>query len=173
MLTVINRWNGTRQKFIQWYQDTGHSLLIEKLGTDIGVLKKVANLTLEIPPSLDCYQVFEQVQQLVCDESPFDHEQFVFHHSVADRFIDVMSKIDKGDGIDIICDHIGKPQATTIAVGNGLNDLPMLEKANLCLCPSNSEKEVKEFCEKAAGINSKYSFIEATLNWLKDNKLRG
>lgn len=156
--------------FMQWYKETGHSLLIKKLGTDLAILDKVANLTLEIPPSMDCHHVFEQVQQLVRDDSPFEYEDFVFHNSVSDGFVDVMSKIDKGDGIEIICNHLGKPHATTIAVGNGLNDLPMLEKADICLCPSNSEPEVKEFCQRASGITSDYSFIEATLNWLTQNK---
>ncbi|MFT7209992.1 MAG: HAD superfamily hydrolase (TIGR01484 family) [Granulosicoccus sp.] len=155
--------------FMQWYKETGFSVLADRLGTSLIVDNKIANLTLGIPPSIDCHHVFEQLQQLVRDDSPFEHEDFVFHNSVADGFIDVMSNIDKGDGIDIICNHLGKPQATTIAIGNGLNDLPMFEKAHLCLCPANSEQEVKDFCQKAAGINSEYSFVEATLNWLSKN----
>ena len=175
------KWNSTRHTtnnndpleqilaFIQWFKETGFSVLTDRLGTSLVIDVKVANLTLKIPPSVDCYHVFEQLQQLVHDDSPFEHEEFVFHNSVADGFIDVMSKIDKGDGIDIICNHLGKPQATTIAVGNGLNDLPMFEKAHICLCPANSEQEVKDFCQ-TAGIISEYKFVEATLNWLSDNQ---
>ncbi|MFT4726365.1 MAG: hydroxymethylpyrimidine pyrophosphatase-like HAD family hydrolase [Granulosicoccus sp.] len=156
--------------FIQWYKQTGFSVLADKLGTSLVMNEKVANLTLEIPPSADCHHVFEQLQLLVRDDSPFNPEEFVFHNSVADGFIDVMSKIHKGDGIDIICNHLGNPEATTIAVGNGLNDLPMFENSHICLCPANSEQEVKEYCQKATGIISEYSYVEATLNWLSDNQ---
>ena len=159
--------------FIQWYKVTGGSILAVRLGANLVVLEKIANLTVKIPPSIDCHHVFEQLQQLVRDDSPFEYKDFVFHNSVADGFIDVMSKIDKGDGIEIVCNHLGKKQSTIIAVGNGLNDMPMLEKAHVCLCPANSEPEVKDFCQNAKGINSKYSFIEATLNWLSDKQMPG
>lgn len=158
--------------FIQWYKVTGCSILADKLGSNLVVLEKIANLTVKIPPSIDCHHAFEQLQQLVRDDSPFEHEDFVFHNSVADGFIDVMSNIDKGDGIEIVCNHLRNPQATIIAVGNGLNDMPMLEKAHVCLCPANSEPEVKEFCQNTAGIISEHSFIEATLNWLSDTQQR-
>jgi hydroxymethylpyrimidine pyrophosphatase-like HAD family hydrolase len=158
--------------FIQWYKVTGCSILADRLGTNLVILEKVANLTVKIPPSIDCHHAFEHLQQLVRDDSPFEHMDFVFHNSVADGFIDVMSKIDKGDGIEIVCNHVGNQQTTIIAVGNGLNDMPMLEKAHVCLCPANSELEVKDYCKNSAGIISEFSFIEATLNWLSDTQNR-
>jgi hydroxymethylpyrimidine pyrophosphatase-like HAD family hydrolase len=177
-------WNSTRHAaknkdpleqilaFIKWYKDTGCSVLADRLGTSLVINEKVANLTLKIPPSVDCHHVFEQLQQLIRDDSPFEHEDFVFHNNVADGFIDVISKIDKGDGIDIICNLLGEPQATIIAVGNGLNDMPMFEKAHISLCPANSELGIKDFCQNAPGIISEYNFIEATLEWLADEQKR-
>ncbi|MDB4223058.1 HAD hydrolase family protein [Granulosicoccus sp.] len=158
--------------FMQWYKETGGSILTDRLGTSLVIDEKVANLTLKVPPSVDCHHVFEQLQQLVRDDSPFEHEDLVFHNSVADGFVDVMSKIDKGDGIEIICHQLRKPEATIIAVGNGLNDIPMFEKAHICLCPANSEPDVKDYCQKSAGIISEYTFIEATLNWLSGTQKR-
>ena len=160
------------QAFMQWFSNSGHALLTQRLGTALTINSKEANLTLEIPSSVDCDHVFDLVQQLVKNDSPFESEEFVFHNSPADGFIDVMSTIDKGDGIDIICELVSQhsaspPDIKTIAIGNGLNDLPMLARADLCLCPANSEKEVIEHCRQSNGIVSEHNYIEATLAWLE------
>jgi len=156
------------QAFIQWYKTIGHKLLIDRLGTEMHIVDKVANLTLEIPADIDSAYMYELVRGLIQGESPFDCEEFIFHCNTADGFIDVMSSIDKGDGIDTLCKHIKESSAKTIAVGNGLNDLPMLERADFCLCPENSEREVKEYCRNASGVVSQHRFIEATIRWLED-----
>lgn len=170
-------WNSTDSNpletilaFMEWYKVDGHTVLTKRVGRDLKINEKQANLTLEIPDSIDCELVFEQLQQLVKIDSPFDDRELVFHNSIADGFIDVMSNIDKGDGIDIVCQQLGALNATTIAVGNGLNDLPMLQKADLCICPANSEPEVKDYCRQSGGIVSTHSYIDATLAWLAEHK---
>ncbi|MFT6876547.1 MAG: hydroxymethylpyrimidine pyrophosphatase-like HAD family hydrolase, partial [Granulosicoccus sp.] len=41
--------------FMQWYKETGFSVLADRLGTSLIVDNKIANLTLGIPPSIDCH----------------------------------------------------------------------------------------------------------------------
>ncbi len=85
-----------------------------------------------------------------------------------------MGRIDKGDGVEIITSllaesHNPTQAITSIAIGNGLNDLPMLEVATLPFCPGNAEPEVCEFCRSRSGIVSEHDFIEATLRLLEEH----
>ena len=160
--------------FIDWYRQTGALILKQHIGAEVPILDKVANLTLDARNGLDSEQIYNVLQAIVRSESPFNGEQLVFHHSKADKFVDVLSKVDKGDGIDVVTELLSRENSTaktinSIAIGNGLNDMPMLEVATIALCPANAEPEVLDYCRSrsSSGLVSEFEFIDATLQWLE------
>ena len=48
----------------------------------------------------------------------------------------------KGAGIKIVCEHLGVSENDTIAIGDSLNDTPMLDAAKISVAMGNSVKEL-------------------------------
>lgn len=162
------------RKFIDWYRDTGARILNERVGAAVPILDKVANLTLDARNGLDTEKIYNELQAIVKSDAPFDYDQLVFHHSRADGYVDAMGQIDKGDGIEVITSLLSQTHSSTntissIAIGNGLNDMPMLEAATVPVCPANAEPEVSQYCRFHSGVVSEYEFIDATLQWLEEH----
>ena len=160
-------------KFINWYRETGSRILNERVGADVPILEKVANLTLDARNGLNSQHIYTVLQDVVKSHAPFDYNQFVFHNSTADGFVDAMSRIDKGDGVSVVSSLLSQEFTATksinsMAIGNGLNDIPMLEVVTIPVCPRNAEPEVREFCRSHLGVVSEYEFIDATLQWLEE-----
>ena len=159
------------RSFIEWYRESGFKSLNKRVGTAVPILDKAANLTLDARSKVDSQRVYDELIALVKNDSPFDHNELVFHHSKADGFVDAMSLVDKGDGVEEITSLLSKAKSSTtpictIAIGNGLNDMPMLRIVTIPVCPENAEYEVKDYCRSRSGVVSKYGFIDATLQWL-------
>ena len=148
-------------------------MLSQRVGTVVPVLDKEANLTLDARDGVDSQLIYNEIKALVNTEAPFPVNELVIHHSLADGYVDVMGKIHKGDGTEVITSLLRKlSQSTdalhTIAIGNGLNDMPMLEAVTTPMCPANAEPEVREYCHSRSGIVSEHDYIDATLRWLDD-----
>lgn len=123
-------------KFIDWYRETGARILNERVGADVPILEKVANLTLDARNGLNSQHIYNVLQDVVKSHAPFDYNQLVFHNSTADGFVDAMSLIDKGDGVSVVSSLLSREfnptkSISSIAIGNGLNDIPMLEAATI------------------------------------------
>lgn len=159
------------RSFIDWYRVTGSVVLNERIGADVPILDKVANLTLDARNGLDSQLIYDVLQDVVKQNAPFDYNQVVFHHSEADGYVDAMGLIDKGDGVETVsamlsCTHKPSRNTSTVAIGNGLNDMPMLNIASIPVCPANAEPEVREYCLSHSGFVSRHDFIDATFEWL-------
>lgn len=159
------------RSFIDWYRATGSKVLNERIGTEVPILDKVANLTLDARNGLDSQLIYDVLQDVVRQKAPFDYKQLVFHHSETDGYVDAMGLIDKGDGVETVtallaCAHKPTMNVSTFAIGNGLNDMPMLNIASMPVCPANAEAEVREYCLSRSGFVSKHDFIDATFEWL-------
>lgn len=162
------------KSFIRWYRETGSTILNKRVGMELPILDKVANLTLDVRGRSDTSQICDELQAVVEDESPFDSNQFIFHHSQADGYVDAMSQIDKGDGVEVITSlfaQVCSPSTPirSFAFGNGLNDMPMLKVATTPVCPGNAEPEVRQYCRDNSGVVSDVDFIDATLHWFETN----
>lgn len=161
-------------EFVQWYREAGSETLNEKFGMEIPIIEKVANLTLDTRVGLDVLTVFNELKNLVKNDSPFAQDQFVFHYSKPDGYVDVLGRIDKSDGVVAISSLVNSTdpsgrQCETAAVGNGINDLPMLRAVDVPVCPANSEQQVLAYCgSHDCGIVSTSSFIRATLDWINE-----
>ncbi len=159
------------QRLLVWYRKTGLAQLEQEFGRSLNLLDKVANLTIAIPPELDYEPMAAFIGQQIKAEFPAEAGHFVWHHSVADRFLDVMPPITKGDGVRALIHWLkdtGQIETVkTIAVGNGSNDLPLLDAVDQFVCPSNSEPVVLEYCRDHSGYAASGAYIAASYEWLE------
>ena len=60
----------------------------------------------------------------------------------------------KASAVECIADYYGVPVQETIAIGDSLNDLPMLERAGLGIAVKNADENVKERAKLAYGYTN-------------------
>lgn len=157
------------QQLITWFGDSGSKLLanaIEMKSLPALQIIKSANLTMPVPKGRDGDIVMAALEKIIQEQHVFAEDAFTYHHSRSDGFIDVMGTVDKGIGVELAIAYLGYDISQTAAVGNGLNDLPMLNMVGLPICPGNSEPQVKSLCEDV-GLSSQHHFIDATKAWLR------
>ncbi|HDR7551515.1 TPA: HAD family phosphatase, partial [Bacillus mobilis] len=53
----------------------------------------------------------------------------------------------KGNGLYTLAAHLNIPVENTVAIGDGLNDVSMMEKANISIAMGNAVEEIKEMCQ--------------------------
>ena len=73
----------------------------------------------------------------------------------------------KGEGIKhaINCREEAKDKIV-VCVGDFYNDIPMLEVADIAICPSNAVEEVKEICDYVASSNENDTLVDV-INYLR------
>ncbi len=151
---------------MKWYEEDDADLLARKIGHHVVASPKKANLTLRVPDEVCGDDMQEHLHRLIQQHAPMGGDYLVYHHSVSDGYLDVMAEVDKGDGVQLIRHLESTQQIRTYAIGNGSNDLPMFRHVDVCICPSNSDEAVVEFCETNNGLISQHRFIGATLDIL-------
>ena len=151
---------------MKWYEEDGADLLARKIGHHVVASPKKSNLTLRVPDEVCGDDMQEHLHRLIEQHAPMGGDYLVYHHSVSDGYLDVMAEVDKGDGVQLIRHLESTQQIRTYAIGNGSNDLPMFRHVDVCICPSNSDEAVVEFCETNNGLISQHRFIGATLDIL-------
>ena len=156
------------EDLIQWFVAEGARKLAASIGAKTDIITsadKTSNLTFSIPLDADGAAWMDALKRLIEVDFGADTHAFNFHHSAPDGFVDVMPKVDKGMGLQLLQSMHRSDSFTSVAVGNGLNDLPMLEVADLAVCPSNSEPAVVEYCQRKGYVSDR-SFVGATFGWL-------
>ena len=157
---------------VNWYETEGHVELANSLGFSGTLMNGAgpsASLTLKVPDELDGHNVLSVLEKLVQANDTFQGDRFVYHYG-SEGFIDVVGQVDKGIGVEIVVEHLGGNIKKTVGIGNGTNDLPMLEKVGLSLCPANSDHEVKALCTER-GFVSDRDYIDATFTWLSSRAI--
>ncbi|MFT7549390.1 MAG: hypothetical protein ACI9VI_003249 [Candidatus Azotimanducaceae bacterium] len=153
---------------IRWFERVGSRELCRRMGYEGQLetaLDKTSNLTFFLPPELDGDVVVLTLKELIASHEVFGSETLVYHHSRWNRFVDVMGTMDKGIGLSITMDYPGFKVEQAAAIGDGLNDIPMLQTAAFPICPANAEDEVKQLCRDRGYVSSS-SYIGASLDWL-------
>ena len=155
-------------ELLDWYDQIGAIALCEHFNYSESLprsLDKSWNLTVSVPEELNGDDVFAHLQHLIEDHIPLSQVSFNYHHSRWNRFIDVMSTMDKGIGVTLVMEHLGLHPSLSAAVGDGLNDIPMLENVGTPICPANAESSVVELCRRR-GHASTREYIDATIDWI-------
>ena len=60
----------------------------------------------------------------------------------------VSREFDKGRGVERVCRYLGIPIQDTIAFGDSMNDLEMIETAGLGICMENGSRKLKELADE-------------------------
>ena len=71
----------------------------------------------------------------------------------------VPAGVDKGKGLEKLSALLDIPLSKFIVAGDSSNDLPMLQKAGLAVCPSNATDEVKAICDYVAAADNNEGVI--------------
>lgn len=74
--------------------------------------------------------------------------------------------VDKGKGLQQLCEHLRILMPQTIAVGDSLNDETALRKAGLSVAVGNADAEIKEICDYIAASNDDDGVAEVIETWL-------
>lgn len=79
-------------------------------------------------------------------------EDFNFCIQAPDRFgftngEVVNRKFDKGKGVKRVCEYLGIPVEDSVAFGDSMNDLEMMETAGLSICMENGSERLKELAD--------------------------
>ena len=78
----------------------------------------------------------------------------------AGRYMEIVpAGVDKGKGLEKLSALLDIPLSKFIVAGDSSNDLPMLQKAGLAVCPSNATDEVKAICDYIAAADNNEGVI--------------
>ncbi len=71
------------------------------------------------------------------------------------------SGITKGSGLERLCEYLGVPIESTVAVGDAPNDIDVLKTAGFSVAMGNAYDEVKEICDVVVSDNDHNGVLEA------------
>ena len=152
---------------VSWYNNVGH----KRLSAALDIVSRLdherdqeANLTFSVPEELDGEHVLATIEAVIKNEPQFAGDDFAYHWSRPERFIDVMGHMDKGLGVELMREFLDPTY--TYAIGNGLNDLAMLKAVDHPICPANAETDVIEYCQGAGSV-SEHGFIASLHDFLQ------
>lgn len=85
----------------------------------------------------------------------------------AGRFMEIITAgIDKGVGLSLLSQKLDIPLSEIMAAGDNYNDIPMLQKVGLSVCPANAVDEVKAVCNYVAKADNNAGAIAEALEKL-------
>lgn len=67
----------------------------------------------------------------------------------------------KGNGLFTLANHLGIVKEHTVAIGDGLNDMSMMEKANLSIAMGNAVEEIQAICRYKTLSNDDHGVAHA------------
>ncbi len=97
---------------------------------------KIVKLLTMVAPE-DKMRIYEQVNALLGDK-------YYVTYSAAFLVEVTQKKYSKATALEFMADYYGVPMEKTVAVGDALNDLPMLQRAGLGFAVENADEELKK-----------------------------
>ncbi len=80
-----------------------------------------------------------------------DEFQFVIQEKNSQGYINcefISKQYDKGQAVKKVCEHLGISIENTFAFGDSMNDLEMMEIANISICMENGSSALKEMADE-------------------------
>lgn len=114
---------------------------------------------------------FDKFYAYVEDRTKMDAfmQEFAGLLDVVDRskeYFELMPKgCSKASAMEYVAEYLGIPMSETVAIGDGANDIPMLECANCAIVMGNAPEEVKKLADFVTTDVDKDG-IENALKWL-------
>ncbi|HDX9665957.1 TPA: HAD family phosphatase [Bacillus cereus] len=72
----------------------------------------------------------------------------------------------KGNGLYTLAEHLNIPVENTVAIGDGLNDVSMMEKANISIAMGNAVEEIKAMCQYETLTNEEHGVAHALYKYV-------
>ncbi|PFN03488.1 MULTISPECIES: Cof-type HAD-IIB family hydrolase [Bacillus cereus group] len=72
----------------------------------------------------------------------------------------------KGNGLYTLAEYLNIPVGNTIAIGDGLNDISMMEKANISIAMGNAVDEIKQICHYETLSNEEHGVAHALYQYV-------
>ena len=91
---------------------------------------------------------------------PYVFPKLLFTSSVPNNIEINDPKANKGDGLKFLAEHLGLPAESTLAFGDGLNDMSMIEYAGIGAAMSNGVPELKAVADYVAPDNNNNGVAE-------------
>ena len=91
---------------------------------------------------------------------PYVFPNVLFTSSVPNNIEINDPKANKGDGLKFLAEHLGLPAESTLAFGDGLNDMSMIEYAGIGAAMSNGVPELKAVADYIAPDNNNNGVAE-------------
>lgn len=96
--------------------------------------------------SVHCFKPDPQVENIV---RQIDTNSEFYALWVSNEAYDIfLKRFNKGVGLEYLCKHLGIDLSETLAVGNDLNDFPMLEKAGISITTNKDNLSADFYTEK-------------------------
>ncbi len=92
--------------------------------------------------------------------------QFSVPHVVEVTNVDARKEI----GLRFLSKHLGIASTEMIAVGDGSNDLGMLNYAGFGVAMANAIPEVKDVADEVVGSNAENGLAKAIYRWIEESK---
>ncbi|SFI75229.1 MULTISPECIES: Cof-type HAD-IIB family hydrolase [unclassified Bacillus (in: firmicutes)] len=72
----------------------------------------------------------------------------------------------KGNGLYTLANHLGILKEHTVAIGDGLNDMSMMEKANISIAMGNAVEEIQALCHYKTLSNDNHGVAHALRHYV-------
>ncbi|MEI2316522.1 Cof-type HAD-IIB family hydrolase [Bacillus paramobilis] len=72
----------------------------------------------------------------------------------------------KGNGLYTLAEYLNIPVENTVAIGDGLNDVSMMEKANISIAMGNAVEEIKAMCQYETLSNEEHGVAHALYKYV-------
>ena len=123
----------------------------------------------DVPPCESSYKV---VLGCTSEKQMAEYEKYLSPELYLQMSENVIAMImhrcsNKMDAVSRLCDHMGIPLSQTVAFGDDLNDIGMLQGCGVGVAVGNALEPVKAFCDCLCGSNDD----DGPARWMEENLL--
>ena len=109
---------------------------------------------------MQIYTTDKTLRENLLKSLPYVFPKLLFTSSVPNNIEINDPKANKGDGLKFLAEHLGLPAESTLAFGDGLNDMSMIEYAGIGAAMSNGVPELKAVADYIAPDNNNNGVAE-------------
>jgi len=114
-------------------------------------------------------KIFEELQELITQETEHINELVIYRH--VDCFDLTPKNINKQNGLLYLAKLLGLEAKDIVAVGDGVNDIPMFEFADLAIGITGKKKAQESYASIADYTDYAFVTIGEALDFISDNNL--
>ncbi len=149
-------YSNRRDVFLSYYENICKIQAIVE-GDLIGMVERENTPTVKI-----LIMIEDEKKRALKDELHLVLGDDYFVSTSGECLVEIMPKgVNKGSAVKFLSDYFGVPKEGTAAIGDQLNDLPMIEAAGGKFVVANAEKELKELARTVVASNEEDGVAEA------------